>query len=73
MTVPSILEELYLLQDGSGIDVLRKLRFVAVGGAPMKSSVAEPLASAGVPLLNHWGVTEIGAIAPIFVPHSEYD
>lgn len=73
MTVPSILEELYLLDNAAGIDVLRKLRFVAVGGAPMKLSVAEPLADAGVPILNHWGVTEIGAIAPIFIPQADYD
>ncbi|KAI0343640.1 acetyl-CoA synthetase-like protein [Trametopsis cervina] len=73
MTVPSILEELYLLGDATALDTLRKLRFVAVGGAPMKHSVAEPLANAGVPILNHWGATEIGAIAPIFVPKADYD
>ncbi|KAI0685571.1 hypothetical protein BC835DRAFT_1456089 [Cytidiella melzeri] len=73
MTVPSILEELYLIPDRAGIDAMRKLRFVAVGGAPMKHSVAESLAHAKVPVLNHWGVTEIGAIAPIFVPGPDYD
>lgn len=73
LTVPSILEELYQLPDGRGTALLASLRFVAVGGAPMKLSVAEPLVAAGVPLLNHWGVTEIGAIAPIMVPPRDYD
>jgi hypothetical protein len=73
MTVPSILEELYLTSDGAGINAMRMLRFVAVGGAPMKLSVAEALTRAGVPLLNHWGTTELGAIAPIFVPNIDYD
>ncbi|PSR74016.1 hypothetical protein PHLCEN_2v10200 [Hermanssonia centrifuga] len=73
MTVPSILEEIYTEASSKSIDALRALRFVAVGGAPMKYSVAEPLANAGVPILNHWGVTEIGAIAPIHIPEAEYD
>ncbi|OBZ65860.1 L-aminoadipate-semialdehyde dehydrogenase [Grifola frondosa] len=72
MTVPSILEEIYQL-DERGIAALKPLRFVAVGGAPMKLSVAEPLAAAGVKILNHWGVTELGAIAPIVVPEPTYD
>ena len=39
----------------------------------MKHTVASALAAAGVPLLNHWGVTEIGAIAPIMTPPPDYD
>lgn len=73
MTVPSILEEIYLLDSNKGIEALRRLKFVAVGGAAMKHTVAKPLADAGVPILNHWGVTEIGAIAHIFVPDASYD
>lgn len=73
MTVPSILEELYLLTDGEAVKRLRALRFVAVGGAPMKHNVAQPLADAAVPILNHWGVTEIGAIAPIVIPSADHD
>ncbi|KAF7789287.1 hypothetical protein EIP86_000228 [Pleurotus ostreatoroseus] len=71
MTVPSIIEELFLLD--KDVQQLKGLRFVAVGGAPMKHSVAKPLAEAGVALLNHWGVTEIGAIAPIVIPNPDYD
>ena len=39
----------------------------------MKQTVASALATIGVPLLNHWGVTEIGAIAPIMTPPPDYD
>ncbi|KIP06549.1 hypothetical protein PHLGIDRAFT_106815 [Phlebiopsis gigantea 11061_1 CR5-6] len=73
LTVPSILEELYQLPEDIGTTELRKLRFVAVGGAPMKHTVASALVAAGVRLLNHWGVTEIGAIAPIMTPPPDYD
>ncbi|GJE97864.1 acetyl-CoA synthetase-like protein [Phanerochaete sordida] len=73
MTVPSILEELHQLPSEAGITVLQNLSFVAVGGAPMKHTVASALAAAHVPLLNHWGVTELGAIAPIAVPGPAHD
>ncbi|EKM53824.1 uncharacterized protein PHACADRAFT_125794 [Phanerochaete carnosa HHB-10118-sp] len=73
LTVPSILEEIYLLDDNRGVEALKRLNFVAVGGAPMKLTVAEALSTADVPILNHWGVTEIGAIAPIVIPGADYD
>lgn len=66
MTVPSTLEDISLLSDDSGIKALQKMRFVAFGGGPIKISVGEKLASNGVPLLNHYGATEIGALSPIF-------
>ncbi|KAI0322050.1 hypothetical protein OF83DRAFT_1096462 [Amylostereum chailletii] len=72
-SVPSILEDIVRLPDGAGIEVLQKLDFIAIGGAPMKESVALTLASNGVNLLNHWGATEIGAIAPIQRPPPGYD
>ncbi|KDQ51272.1 hypothetical protein JAAARDRAFT_140530 [Jaapia argillacea MUCL 33604] len=65
LSVPSILEDILNLQDGSGLEALRQLDFVAIGGAPMKEPVGEELVAAGVNLLNHWGATEIGAIATI--------
>ncbi|KAF2173929.1 hypothetical protein M409DRAFT_16197 [Zasmidium cellare ATCC 36951] len=68
MTVPSTLEDISLLPDNSGAKALQKMRFVAFGGGPLKISVGEKLASNGVPLLNHYGATEIGAICPIFDP-----
>lgn len=75
MTVPSVLEDVTLLDHGVGIKALRALRFVAFGGGPLKTSIGERLAAAGVVLLNHYGATEIGALAPIFapVPESNYD
>lgn len=73
MSVPSILEDLLYLPQSEGISVLRTLDFVAVGGGPIKSSVGAALVDAGVKLLNHMGATEIGAIAPIFLPGPDYN
>jgi thioester reductase-like protein len=75
MTVPSVLEDIAFLDHDVGIRALRALRFVAFGGGPLKSSVGEKLAASGVVLLNHYGATETGALAPIFapVPNSNYD
>lgn len=55
LSVPSILEDMLRLPGGAGLEALRDLEIVAVGGAPMKESVGAELAAAGVNLLNHWG------------------
>ena len=73
MTVPLILEDICYTPDEAGIKALQPLDFVACGGGPMKSTVAEVLSSKGVRLLNHCGATEIGALAPIFNPQPNYD
>ena len=73
MTVPLILEDLCYAADEAGIKALQPLDFVACGGGPMKTTVAEILSSRGVRLLNHCGATEIGALAPIFNPQPDYD
>lgn len=73
MSVPSILEDLLYLPRSEGVNALSTLDFVAVGGGPIKSSVGAALIEAGVKLLNHMGATEIGAIAPIFLPNPDYD
>lgn len=75
MTVPSVLDDIAFLDHGVGIKALRALRFVAFGGGPLKPSIGEKLATSGVVLLNHYGATEIGALAPIFAPTpgSNYD
>lgn len=73
MTVPLILEDLCYAADEAGIKALQPLDFVACGGGPMKTTVAEILSSRGVRLLNHCGATEIGALAPIFNPRPDYD
>lgn len=76
MTVPSILEDIVLLDDEQlkiSMKSLATLRFVAVGGGPIKQQVGEVLASNNINLLNHYGATEIGAIAAIFSPGKDYD
>ncbi|KAH7045206.1 putative NRPS-like enzyme [Macrophomina phaseolina] len=72
ITVPSILEELSMLPENA-IKVLKTLDFVAFGGGQLKQDVGERLAAAGVRLLNHYGATESGPIAPIFFPDQDYD
>ncbi|KAL9031277.1 MAG: hypothetical protein Q9196_000684 [Gyalolechia fulgens] len=73
MSVPSILEEMATLPDGQGIDALACQQFVAFGGGLLKRSVGLKLVAGGVKLLNHYGSTESGPIAPFFVPGFEYD
>ncbi|GAB1316616.1 hypothetical protein MFIFM68171_06826 [Madurella fahalii] len=73
MTVPHILDEMTTLPHGEGIDALLPLQFVACGGGPLKMTVGEKLAAAGVKVLAHFGTTEIGPLAPIFVPSADYD
>ena len=72
-TVPSVLEEITLLPDEDGIHVLQPLQFVAFGGGQLKPSVGTRLESSGVRLLNHYGATETGPLAPVFVPLPDYD
>ena len=55
LTVPSIVEEFVRLPRNEGIEALRDLEIVTVGGAPMKDSVAKQIVAAGVNLLNVWG------------------
>lgn len=73
MTVPHILDEMISLPHGEGINALLPLQFVACGGGPLKMTVGEKLAAAGVKLLAHFGATEIGPLAPIFAPSADYD
>ncbi|KAL2163194.1 hypothetical protein VTH06DRAFT_5250 [Thermothelomyces fergusii] len=88
MTVPSIVGELLDAaglgdaeaedgdrHDGNGtaVDRLRSLEFLAVGGGAIAPRHGARLAGAGVRVLNHYGATEIGAIAPIFRPGPDYD
>lgn len=75
MTVPTILEDVTLMPDfdtNAAVE-LAKLDFVAVGGGGIKISVGSKLHARGVTLLNHFGATELGALAPIFQPTSDYD
>lgn len=73
MSVPSILEDITLLAESRGPQALASLDFVAFGGGSLKLAVGEKFASAGVRLLNHYGATESGPLAPIFVPKANSD
>ena len=73
MTVPSILEEIFHLPDATGVQTLANLDFVAFGGGSMKPTVGNGLTEAGVNLLNHFGTTESGPLAPIFIPGPDYE
>ncbi|KAL7912366.1 hypothetical protein GGI35DRAFT_468558 [Trichoderma velutinum] len=71
MTVPSIVGDL-MAQDGV-FERLASLAFLAVGGGAMSPDQGLQLKEQNVNLLNHYGVTEIGAIAPIFRPGPDYN
>ncbi|KAF2205455.1 acetyl-CoA synthetase-like protein [Delitschia confertaspora ATCC 74209] len=73
ITVPSLLEEVTQIPGGKGIDLLSTLQFVAFGGGQLKPAVGEKLSAAGVRLVNHYGTTESGPLAPLFVPGDDYD
>ena len=73
MTVPSILDEIVENNISSEIEVLRRLKFVASGEAPMKKATGDHLSRAGVPILNHYGATESGPLGVIFYPHEDHD
>ncbi|KAF8625926.1 hypothetical protein AX17_006652 [Amanita inopinata Kibby_2008] len=73
LTVPSIVEDILRLPEVDGLAVLRQLEILAIGGAPMKESIAQELVQSNIKILNHWGTTELGAIAPIERPPPGYD
>ncbi|KAL4961548.1 uncharacterized protein BDV14DRAFT_192236 [Aspergillus stella-maris] len=73
LTVPSILEEVALLPDDKGIRALQRLHFIAFGGGLPKEIIGARLTAAGVKLLNHYGATETGPLAPLYVPQPGYD
>lgn len=75
MTVPSVLDDICQSEDGgTALRALLPLQFVATGGGPLPPAVANKLVEAGVKLLNHFGATEVGALASIFVPEgTDYD
>ncbi|KAK0457438.1 uncharacterized protein EV420DRAFT_1548198 [Desarmillaria tabescens] len=71
LSVPSVVEDLLTIP--GGVDALKRLDVLAVGGAPLKEVTGEELVHRGVKLLNHWGATEIGAIAVIQHVPANYD
>ena len=73
ISVPSILEGITTMPDEEGLKALSSLQFVAFGGGLLKRSVGAKLVASGVKVLNHYGSTESGPIAPFFVPEPGYD
>ncbi|KAG7107450.1 Non-canonical non-ribosomal peptide synthetase ascB like protein [Verticillium longisporum] len=76
LTVPSIVEDLLSLPDDEkivAVNSLKALSFVAVGGGALRPDLGTHLVENKIKLVNHYGVTEIGAIAPIFHPGPDYD
>lgn len=71
MTVPSIIDDLIAVE--GALKRLSSLEFLAVGGGALTLQQGTCLKSHKVNLLNHYGVTEIGAIAHIFRPGPDYD
>ncbi|KAL8680152.1 MAG: hypothetical protein Q9186_003619 [Xanthomendoza sp. 1 TL-2023] len=68
------MEELTCLPDFDAVvPVIASLDMVVVGGGGLKPSIGSLLHSNGVTILNHFGATELGALAPIFRPASDYD
>jgi len=54
-TVPCIVEDILCLPDDVGLEAMKKLDIVVVGGAPLKDLVGRRMGEAGVRVLNHWG------------------
>ncbi|KAI1495529.1 hypothetical protein F5X99DRAFT_124000 [Biscogniauxia marginata] len=76
MTVPSIIDDILSIEEpkrSAALGLIEDLRFVAIGGGALSLESGSALAERGVKLLNHYGVTEIGALAPIFCPGPDYD
>ncbi|EDR03548.1 uncharacterized protein LACBIDRAFT_253196 [Laccaria bicolor S238N-H82] len=64
-TVPCIIEDILCLPDDVGLEAMKKLDIVVVGGAPLKDIFGGRMAEGGVNVLNHWGASETGPITPI--------
>lgn len=76
MTVPSIIDGILALPRpgvDTALETLAMLHFVAIGGGQLNPEYGAKLVENNVKLLNHYGVTEIGAIAPIFSPETDYN
>lgn len=77
MTVPSIVDDILSLPENgerqAALELLGRLEFLAVGGGALRPQNGLTLAQHKVKLLNHYGATELGAIAPIFRPGPDYN
>ncbi|KAJ2997037.1 hypothetical protein NUW58_g783 [Xylaria curta] len=68
-SVPYVLEMLAKTEDGSGVEMLRLMDLVGVGGAPLPPAVGDRLVRSGVKLLSRMGSAECGFLMS---SHREY-
>lgn len=59
LTVPSIVEDILRSPEADGLEMLRQLEILAIGGAPIRESIIHELFQAKVNVLNHWGMSRI--------------
>ena len=74
MSVPTILEEITEMSDFElAAKDLARLDMVVSGGGGLSLPTGSQLSANGVTILNHFGATELGALAPISRPGKDYD
>ncbi|KAL2844373.1 hypothetical protein BJY01DRAFT_263997 [Aspergillus pseudoustus] len=73
LSTSPLFHEIALLPEDEGFHALQNLHFIAFGGGLPKESIGDRLTAAGVKLLNHYGATETGPLAPLYVPGPGYD
>ncbi|KAI0547366.1 male sterility protein-domain-containing protein [Xylaria curta] len=59
-SVPYVLQMLAEAEGGSGVEILKSMELVGVGGAPLPSVVGDKLVKSGVKLLSRMGSVECG-------------
>ena len=60
LSVPYILTILGREVDGSGVDLLKGMRLVSTGGAPLEKEIGDALVASGVRLVSRLGSSECG-------------
>jgi long-chain acyl-CoA synthetase len=66
--VPQLLRAWTLMLEANGTRAPSCLRFVAVGGAPVPSWLAEKAWAAGIPVHEGYGLTECGSVVAVNAP-----
>ncbi|CDO73876.1 hypothetical protein BN946_scf185016.g33 [Trametes cinnabarina] len=69
--VPSFLDQ--WSHDPEKVEVMRKMRGLMFGGAPLKKEIGDTLASQGVALYNLYGCTEVGMMSLFAREHPGMD
>ncbi|KAI1298678.1 hypothetical protein F5Y03DRAFT_409122 [Xylaria venustula] len=69
-SVPYVLQMLAEVEGCAGIELLRSMDLVGVGGAPLSPAIGDHLVESGIKLLSRMGSAECGFLMP---SHREYD